>query len=40
VGSTAVFGASVAVLGLYFTDWKVIVRYIPYYGGKFKEDDS
>ncbi|CAH1112619.1 unnamed protein product [Psylliodes chrysocephalus] len=38
VGSAMVFGATAGVTLCYATDWRVIVDYIPYYNGKFKEE--
>lgn len=35
IGSLATFGAGGSLLGLYLSDWKAVVAYIPYYGGKF-----
>ncbi|XP_028139690.1 cytochrome b-c1 complex subunit 10 [Diabrotica virgifera virgifera] len=37
IGSAAAFGAVAGVTLCYVTDWRVIVDYIPYYNGKFKE---
>ncbi|KAG7201600.1 hypothetical protein KM043_004341 [Ampulex compressa] len=37
IPSAMTYGATAGLALLYFTDWKVFVRYIPFYGGKFKE---
>lgn len=38
IPSAAIFGASAAGLGLYFTEWKTVLRFMPYYNGKYKND--
>jgi len=38
MGSAAMFGATAFAALCYFSDWKVVVAYIPFYNGKFKED--
>ncbi|XP_011054732.1 PREDICTED: uncharacterized protein LOC105146281 [Acromyrmex echinatior] len=35
--STVAYGTSAWLSLLYFTDWKAVVRYIPFYGSKFQE---
>ncbi|XP_001689061.2 uncharacterized protein LOC120903256 [Anopheles arabiensis] len=37
--SAAAYGAAAALVGCYLTDWKVIVSYIPFYGGKFDKKE-
>lgn len=38
--SITLFGAGAATLGLYFTDWKLINQFIPFYGSKYKEQEE
>ena len=33
----AVFGAGGAILGCYLLEWKAILRFLPYYNGKYKD---
>lgn len=35
VGTLSTFGAGGVLAGLYLSDWKAVVAYIPFYGGKF-----
>ncbi|XP_078047752.1 ubiquinol-cytochrome c reductase 6.4 kDa subunit [Augochlora pura] len=34
--SAMLYGGTAGLAVVYFTDWRVIATYIPYYGGKFK----
>jgi len=38
IGSAVMFGVTAFGTLCYFSDWKVVVGYIPFYSGKFKED--
>ncbi|KAL7648861.1 UNVERIFIED_CONTAM: hypothetical protein RMT77_000781 [Armadillidium vulgare] len=33
--SAVTFGASASILFIYFTEWKVVTRKIPFYGSKY-----
>ncbi|XP_053975222.1 cytochrome b-c1 complex subunit 10-like [Hylaeus volcanicus] len=35
--SVSIYGASAGVALVYFTDWRVVADFIPFYRGKFKE---
>ncbi|XP_012057298.1 PREDICTED: cytochrome b-c1 complex subunit 10-like [Atta cephalotes] len=35
--SIVTYGTGAWLSLLYFTDWKAVVRYIPFYGSKFQE---
>ncbi|XP_077515732.1 cytochrome b-c1 complex subunit 10-like [Amblyomma americanum] len=37
-GSAAVYGATGAVAITYFTEWKAVLQYLPFYNGKYKEE--
>ncbi|RNA37737.1 ubiquinol-cytochrome c reductase [Brachionus plicatilis] len=37
--SAGKYAASAIVLGLFVSEWKVVVEKIPLYGGKFKEEN-
>ncbi|XP_034039752.1 cytochrome b-c1 complex subunit 10 [Thalassophryne amazonica] len=35
----AVWGAALGVTVIHFTDWRLVLDYVPYIRGKFKKDD-
>ncbi|XP_031839205.1 ubiquinol-cytochrome c reductase 6.4 kDa subunit [Nomia melanderi] len=37
IPSAATYGTAAGLALVYFTDWRVIAEYIPYYGGKFNK---
>ncbi|XP_026464192.1 cytochrome b-c1 complex subunit 10-like [Ctenocephalides felis] len=37
VGTSAGFGLAGAYALCYFTDWKLVLQYLPYYNGKYKD---
>ncbi|XP_066157097.1 cytochrome b-c1 complex subunit 10-like [Euwallacea fornicatus] len=39
LGSGAVYGATAGALLVYFTDWRVITDYLPFYNGKYVKDE-
>ncbi|CAL1525977.1 unnamed protein product [Lymnaea stagnalis] len=38
--SVAVYAATLTVVGIYITDWKVVATKIPFYGKKFEEESN
>nr|CAH0101041.1 unnamed protein product [Daphnia galeata] len=38
IPSAVGYGAAAAALGLYITDWKLVLQYMPFYNGKFQEN--
>ncbi|KOX70788.1 hypothetical protein WN51_02212 [Melipona quadrifasciata] len=36
IPSTAIYGVAAGLALIYFTDWKVVAKHIPFYGDKFK----
>lgn len=40
IGSAATFGGAAGLGVLYMTDWKLVGRYIPFYGGKFADKEE
>ncbi|XP_044256954.1 cytochrome b-c1 complex subunit 10-like [Tribolium madens] len=39
IGSAIAFGATAGVGITYATDWKLVLQFMPYYNGKFKEEE-
>lgn len=39
VMSAGGFGGAAGLGVLYFTDWKLILQFVPYYNGKFKTEE-
>ena len=39
VPSLAVFGAVAGGAGLYVTEWRAVLQYVPYYNGKYKTEE-
>ncbi|XP_014214893.1 cytochrome b-c1 complex subunit 10 [Copidosoma floridanum] len=37
IPSAITYGSGASLTLLYFTDWKLILQYVPYYGKKFQE---
>lgn len=33
------YGAAASAAGLYFTDWKLVLQYLPIYNTKFQEKE-
>lgn len=38
IPSLSIFAGTGAIVGVYFTEWRVISDYIPFYNGKFKDE--
>jgi len=39
VGSGMAYGTTAGVAIVYATDWKLLLQYLPFYNGKFVEDE-
>ena len=37
--TAATFGATAGAALVYFTDWKLVLQYVPYINGKFKSEE-
>jgi len=37
--SAAGYGGALAMLGLYFTDWQLVLQFMPFYNQKFVKEE-